>query len=90
MDDSVLPDNNRNVIGLAHNFKGYDSYFILQQCYKLYLKPGQLAKGAKILPLSFTGLKFLGVVVGKLLEGFDHPRVEQQWIQSRPRTKVVE
>lgn len=28
------PHVQRNVICLAHNFKGYDSYFILEQCYR--------------------------------------------------------
>ena len=53
------PQVRRNVICLAHNFKGYDSYFILEQCYKQYMKPQQLANGAKILSLSFAGLHFL-------------------------------
>ena len=48
-----------NVICLVHNFKGYDSYFILEQCYRQYRRVNQLAKGAKILSLSFMGLKFL-------------------------------
>ncbi|CAH3199085.1 unnamed protein product, partial [Porites evermanni] len=49
----------RQVICLAHNFKGYDSYFILEQCYKQYVKPDQLVNGAKILSLSLAGLRFL-------------------------------
>ena len=53
------PHVRRNVICLAHNLKGYDSYFVLEQCYKQYLKPQQLVNGAKILSLSFAGLRFL-------------------------------
>ena len=53
------PHVKRKVICLAHNFKGYDSYFILEQCYKQYVKPEQIVIGAKILSLSFMGLKFL-------------------------------
>ena len=49
----------RKVICLAHNFKGYDSYFILEECYKLYLQPDQLVNGAKILSLSLADLRFL-------------------------------
>ena len=53
------PHIKRNIICIAHNFKGYDSYFILELCYKQYMKPEQLVNGAKILSLSFMGLKFL-------------------------------
>ena len=53
------PHIKRKVICIAHNFKGYDSYFILEQCYKLYLKPEQLVNGAKILSLSLADLRFL-------------------------------
>ena len=53
------PHIKRKVICIAHNFKGYDSYFILEQCYKQYLKPDQLVNGAKILSLSLADLRFL-------------------------------
>ena len=49
----------RKVVCLAHNFKGYDSYFILEESYRKYLKAGQLVNGAKILSLSLAGLTFL-------------------------------
>lgn len=53
------PHIKRKVICIAHNLKGYDSYFILEHCYAHFLKPEQLVNGAKILSLSFMGLKFL-------------------------------
>ena len=56
---SPNPHVKRQVICLAHNFKGYDSYFILEQCYKQYVKPDQLVNGAKILSLSLADLRFL-------------------------------
>ena len=31
------PHIKRNVICLAHNLKGYDSYFILEECYQQYM-----------------------------------------------------
>jgi len=34
------PNVRRKVICIAHNFKGYDSYFVLEQCYAQYLKTG--------------------------------------------------
>ena len=49
----------RKVICIAHNFKGYDSYFILEHCYKQYVKLEQLVNGAKILSLSLADLRFL-------------------------------
>ncbi|XP_073254414.1 uncharacterized protein [Porites lutea] len=56
---SPNPHVKRKVICIAHNFKGYDSYFILEQCYKQYVKPEQLVNGAKILSLSLADLRFL-------------------------------
>ena len=53
------PHIKRKVICIAHNFKGYDSFFILEESYRKYIKPEQLVNGAKILSLSFMGLKFL-------------------------------
>ena len=53
------PPMTRKVICIAHNFKGYDSYFILEECYQQYMKPDQLVNGAKILSLSLADLRFL-------------------------------
>lgn len=53
------PSITRKVICIAHNLKGYDSYFILEQFYKQYVKPDQLVNGAKILSMSVTDLRFL-------------------------------
>ena len=53
------PHVQRNVICLAHNLKGYDSYFILEHCYRQYRRVNQLVNGAKILSLSLAGLRFL-------------------------------
>ena len=53
------PHIKRKVICIAHNFKGYDAYFILEHCYQQYMKPEQLVNGAKILSLSLAGLRFL-------------------------------
>ena len=47
------------VICIAHNFKDYDSYFILEQCNRQYLCVDQIANDAKLLSLSFMGLKFI-------------------------------
>ena len=37
---------------IAHNFKGYDSYFILKYLYDNKIRPGLIMNGAKIMELS--------------------------------------
>ena len=77
------PNLKRKVICLTHNFKGYDSYFILEQCHHQYMKLDQLVNGAKILSLSLAGLTFLGAVVGKLLEGFEQQGYEGRLVDGQ-------
>ena len=48
------------VIVVAHNFKGYDSYFILQELYKQHVTNlNQVVNGAKILSLGIPYVKFI-------------------------------
>ena len=47
------------VIVVAHNFKGYDSYFILDYLYKESSTPKQIANGAKILSVDIPNVKFI-------------------------------
>ena len=53
------PDQERPVIAVAHNFQGYDSYFILDEFYKQGICPDQIVNGAKILSMSVGKLKFI-------------------------------
>ena len=54
------PQEKREVIAVAHNFQGYDSYFILEQFYKEYICPDQIVNGAKILSMQVgPHLKFI-------------------------------
>ena len=49
----------RHVIAIAHNFQGYDSYFILEELYKQCVCPKQIVNGAKILSMSLDHIKFI-------------------------------
>ena len=49
----------RMVICVAHNFQGYDSYFVLDEFYKQKIYPDQIVNGAKILSMSVDKLKFI-------------------------------
>lgn len=48
------------VIVVAHNFKGYDGYFILEELYKQHTSNlQQIVNGAKILSLELPSIKFI-------------------------------
>ena len=44
--------NMDRTVCIAHNFKGYDSYFILKYLYDNKIRPGLIVNGAKIMELS--------------------------------------
>ena len=48
----------RTLIVVAHNFKGYDGYFLLEEYYNQMILPRQLVNGAKILFMSVGKIKF--------------------------------
>ena len=52
-------DRERTVIYVAHNFQGYDSYFVLDEFYKQKICPEQIVNGAKILSMTVDKLKFI-------------------------------
>lgn len=57
------------VIVVAHNFKGYDGYFILEELYKQHTSNlQQIVNGAKILSLELPNIidEFLPHGLGKL------------------------
>ena len=49
-----LFENMDRAVCIAHNFKGYDSYFILKYLYDNKVRPGLIMNGAKIMELSIT------------------------------------
>ena len=52
--------NVEKVIVVAHNFKGYDGYFILEKLYKQHVTNlSQIVNGAKILSLEIPNVKFI-------------------------------
>ena len=48
----------RKLIVVAHNFKGYDSYFLLEEYYRQMILPKQLVNGCKILFMSVGNIHF--------------------------------
>ena len=58
---TVMEDDERErtVICVAHNFQGYDSYFVLDEFYKQKICPDQIVNGAKILSMTVDKLKFI-------------------------------
>ena len=58
---TVMEDDERErtVICVAHNFQGYDSYFVLDEFYKQKICPEQIVNGAKILSMTVDKLKFI-------------------------------
>lgn len=53
------PNVSRQVICVAHNFQGYDSYFLLDEFYRQMICPDQIVNGAKILCMEVKGVKFI-------------------------------
>ena len=60
IDPTALKENEgeQMVIRVAHNFQGYDSYFILDEFYK-QICPDEIVNGDKILGVSVVKLKFI-------------------------------
>ncbi|KAL9952108.1 hypothetical protein ACROYT_G039315 [Oculina patagonica] len=46
------------VIAVAHNFQGYDAYFVLDELYRQGICPDQVVNGAKILSMSIPNITF--------------------------------
>lgn len=57
--DSLFSEDRKTLTVLAHNFKGYDSYFILQDYHRQSRKVEQLRNGAKILQLRMGSIRFI-------------------------------
>ena len=57
--DSLSKEGRQPLTVLAHNFKGYDSYFILQEYHRQSRKVEQLRNGGKILQLKTGSIRFI-------------------------------
>ena len=56
--EDLQETSGRKLIVVAHNFKGYDSYFLLEEYYAEYMLPKQLVNGCKILIMSVGNIHF--------------------------------
>ena len=56
--EDVQEMSGRKLIVVAHNFKGYDSYFLLEEYYAEHILPKQLVNGCKILFMSVGKIHF--------------------------------
>ena len=52
---TLTEDDTRQVRVLAHNFQGYDGYFILEE----FWKKKELWSGGKVLQVTFDGISFI-------------------------------
>ena len=57
--DDLEEECDGNVVVVAHNMKGYDGYFILNEYYARYSTPNLILQGAKILSMSLRRVKFI-------------------------------
>ena len=55
---TAIATDEQPVIAIAHNFQGYDSYFILEELYRQAICPDQIVNGAKILSMSYGNITF--------------------------------
>ena len=75
--DWLFSGKHEGSICLCHNFRGYDSYFILQYCYDQVMLPELVMNGAKVMCMEVGGLKFkdslnfLPMPLAKLPKMFD-------------------
>ena len=75
--DWLFSGEHEGAVCLCHNFRGYDSYFILQYCYDQVMLPELVMNGAKVMCMEVGGLtfkdslNFLPMALAKLPKMFD-------------------
>ena len=57
--DILTEEDTRNVTVLAHNFSGYDSYFVVEEYHRQHRVLNQIRNGAKLLQLTFDNINFI-------------------------------
>ena len=56
----VTEPGRRPFVLIAHDFKGYDGYLLLEELYQQEVAPSQIVNGAKLLSVSIPGgIKFI-------------------------------
>ena len=57
--DTLTEDDTRTVTVIAHNFQGYDSYFVVNEYHRQCGILNQIRNGAKLLPVTFDNINFI-------------------------------
>ena len=57
--DTLTEEDTRNVTVLAHNFQGYDGYFIMNEYHQQHRIVEQVRNGAKLLQVVHDGIRFI-------------------------------
>ena len=57
--DTLTEEDTRNVTVVAHNFCGYDSYFVVEEYRRQHRVLNQIRNGAKLLQLTFDNINFI-------------------------------
>ena len=57
--DTLTEDDTRPVTVIAHNFQGYDGYFIVDEYHKQHRIVEQLRNGGKLLQVTFDCIRFI-------------------------------
>ena len=77
--DWLICDEHKNSRVMCHNFRGYDSYFILEKIYELTVKPEVIYNGGKVMSLKIPkydirfidSLNFMPMALSKIPSTFD-------------------
>ena len=57
--DTLKDNNTRDVTVIAHNFQGYDGYFVTVEYHRQNRIVEQVRNGGKIMQLNFDGIRFI-------------------------------
>ena len=60
-------NDTRPITVLAHNFQGYDGYFIVDEYHKQHRIVDQLRNGGKLLQVTFDNIRFIDSLSSKCL-----------------------
>ena len=57
--DTLTEEDTRQVTVIAHNFQGYDGYFVVDEYHRQHRIVGQIRNGAKLLQVTFDNIRFI-------------------------------
>jgi hypothetical protein len=61
--DTLTEEDTRKVTVLAHNFSGYNFYFVVEEYHHQHRILNQIRNGAKLLQLTFDNINFIDSVI---------------------------